>query len=353
MNENISVIFDSRSSGCRQREAEMDRHTPGRSSGAAGPAGLEDGPAELESDGPTPLPEVGSEFLGFRLIGELGRGAFGRVYLARQGDLASRPVALKVATDLFDESQTLAQLQHTHIVPIYSMHRVGPLRAVCMPYLGSTTLRDVYQDLEDRGTLPVSGRGLLGALRPRRDGSGPPEGASPSNTSRHLEGLTYVQAVLWMASRLASGLAHSHERGILHRDLKPANILLTDEGQPMLLDFNLSADLKLRRGGAAIGGTSYYMSPEHLDAHRGGRGPVDARSDIYPLGIILHELLTGRQPFAMPAGAPGEIFDRLIEDRLGPPPPLRPWNRAVTPAVESIVHHCLEPDPDDRYRTAL
>src|SRR3954453_11298600 len=140
MNKNISVILNSRSSGCRRREAEMDRHSPGRSSGAAGPVGLEDRPAELESDGPTPLPEVGSEFLGFRLIGELGRGAFGRVYLARQGDLASRPVALKVTPQLLDESQSLAQLQHTNIVPIYSIHRAEPYQAVCMPYFGDFTL---------------------------------------------------------------------------------------------------------------------------------------------------------------------------------------------------------------------
>src|SRR3954453_19591689 len=185
MNKNISVILNSRSSGCRRRQAEMDRHSPGRSSGAAGPVGLEDRPAELESYGPTMLPEVGGEFLGFRLIGELGRGAFGRVYPAHQGDLASRLVALKVSTDLFDESQTLARLQHTNIVPIYSIHRVGTLQAVCMPYFGSTTLRDVYEDLEDQGTLPSSGGGLLNALYSRRIGpleptSGAGDGPSPA-----------------------------------------------------------------------------------------------------------------------------------------------------------------------------
>jgi serine/threonine protein kinase len=73
-------------------------------------------------------------------VAELGRGTFGKVYLARQGDLADRPVALKVAVDLHGESQALAQLQHTNIVPSYSMHRAGPFHAVCMPYLGRTTL---------------------------------------------------------------------------------------------------------------------------------------------------------------------------------------------------------------------
>src|SRR5262249_39563004 len=110
------------------------------------------------------LPEVGDQFCGFRLIGELGRGAFGRVYLALQGDLADRPVALKVAAGCFAESQKLARLQHTHIVPVYSFHRAGPLQAVCMPYFGPTTLADVLDDLGRRDTLPASGKGLVSTL---------------------------------------------------------------------------------------------------------------------------------------------------------------------------------------------
>jgi hypothetical protein len=85
------------------------------------------------ADSLTSFPAAGEDFLGFHLISELGRGAFGRVFLGRQASLASRPVALKVAPDVGPESQTLAQLQHTHIVPIYSVHRSGSLQAVCMP----------------------------------------------------------------------------------------------------------------------------------------------------------------------------------------------------------------------------
>src|SRR5262249_22484489 len=99
---------------------------------------------------------------------ELGRGAFGRVFLAQQDDLAGRHVALKISTDLAGESQTLAQLQHTNIVPIYSIHRSGPFQAVCMPYFGSTTLEDVLNDLETRPALPESGKGLIGTLLDRR-----------------------------------------------------------------------------------------------------------------------------------------------------------------------------------------
>src|SRR5207247_10908638 len=120
----------------------------------------------------------------------------------------------------------------------------------------------------------------------------------PPATLKRLEGFTYVEAVVWLGCCLADGLAHAHERGILHRDLKPANVLLTDEGQPMLLDFNLAEDVKLRGSAAAalIGGTLPYMAPEHLEAFRGGKRAVDGRSDVYALGIILYELLAGHFP---------------------------------------------------------
>jgi serine/threonine protein kinase len=117
---------------------------------------------------PVPLPEVGSTFAEFHLIAELGRGAFGKVYLARQEALANRYVVLKISTDSFRESQRLAQLQHTDIVPIFSVHEVPPLHAVCMPYYGSTTLSDVLKTLEERATLPASGKGLVSPLTARK-----------------------------------------------------------------------------------------------------------------------------------------------------------------------------------------
>jgi eukaryotic-like serine/threonine-protein kinase len=319
------------------------------------------------------LPEVGTDFLGFQLLEELGRGTFGRVYLARQRDLAHRCVALKVTTDTAGESHTLAQLQHTNIVPIHSVHRAGPFQAVCMPYFGATTLADLLEQWRSRDALPNSGRELVHTLCHRRSvtrleeslspaaggpptDSPPPPDPPPQATAilDMLQELNYVQAVLWIGARLADGLAHAHERGILHRDLKPANILLTDEGQPMLLDFGVAQDLKLRTTpeDAPVGGTLPYMAPEHLEAMRGGPGVLSAGSDIYSFGVILYELLTRRHPFQIPPGAWKAGLPQRIAERLRPPPALRCWNPAVSPAVEAIVRRCLEPDPRQRYQTA-
>jgi tetratricopeptide (TPR) repeat protein len=157
-----------------------------------------------------------------------------------------------------------------------------------------------------------------------------------------------------VAARVADGLAHAHERGILHRDLKPANILFADDGEPVLLDFNLAADTSARAGVsvALVGGTLPYMAPEHLGAFREGEANVDARSDVYALGVILYELLTGAHPFPVRTGPVDLILPGMIADRRGPVPDVRRANPAVSPAVASIVGHCLEPDPARRYRSA-
>ncbi len=307
------------------------------------------------------MPRVGGDFLGFRLFAELGRGAFGRVYLTRQSELADRLMVLKIVPRLFGESRTLAQLQHTHIVPIYSVHQGDAFQAVCMPFFGTTTLADLLADLRTRPVMPDSGKYLLDTIevraRERMRSWGFPRAESglstPPGPRAPLEGLTYVDAVLWLGARLAEGLAHAHARGIIHRDLKPANILLTNEGQPMLLDFNLSEDTKLQRNASAarIGGTLPYMAPEQLAAFQDGSRPGDERSDLYSFGIILYELLIGRHPFAMPRGSLRVVIRELRADRARPPD-LRRRNPSISPGVESIVRHCLEPEPSRRYQTA-
>jgi serine/threonine protein kinase/Tfp pilus assembly protein PilF len=319
----------------------------------------------------TAFPAVGTEFLDFQLLAQLGQGSFGRVYLAKQKGLAGRPVVLKISATYTVEVDNLAQVQHTNIIPIYSVHQSGAFQAICMPYLGSATLADVLAALRGLQTLPHSGKALvetaqgctstcrqeLGASRSAAGENdvrnSPAPRAAPPIAWKQLEPLSYVQAVLWLASRLAAGLAHAHERGILHRDLKPANVLLTDDGQPMLLDFNLSGDTKLLSSvsPAAIGGTLPYMAPEHLRAFQQRTASTDPRSDVYSLGIILYELLTGRQPYPIRTGPLNQVVPEMMHDRRATPR-LRLWNKTVSPAVESIVRHCLEPRPEDRYQSA-
>lgn len=326
------------------------------------------------------IPPTGSEFAGFQLVHELGSGAFGRVFMAKQHSLAGRLVALKIAADLNGESQRLAQLQHTNIMPIFSEHRAGNLHAVCMPYFGCTTLGDIIKGLRGN-SLPTSGKHLVSTLfnrqstlregdrsssfksaksgtapesdRPNEALSLPAVSAAPEVLAR-IGKMSYVDAMLWIGAKLADGLAHAHERGIIHRDLKPANVLIADDGQPLLLDFNLAEDVKLRSAVALaqVGGTLPYMSPEQLIAYRDGMGAVDGRGDIYALGLILFHLLTGDHAFPVRKGAARSIVPLMIRDREGTLPTMRQKNRAISPAVEAIVMRCLACDPARRYQSA-
>ncbi len=267
------------------------------------------------------FPEAGQTIAGFHLVEELGRGAFARVFLARERQLADRLVALKVTRRGSREPQTLARLQHTHIVPVYS-HQVDPvtgLNLLCMPFFGRTTLAQVLADgliHEDR-----SGAALIEALDRLEPGEGVPA-AGPSAGRAALIHRSYEQAIAWWGARLAEALDHAHDRGVLHRDIKPSNVLVTSDGMPMLLDFNLArepvAEGGSSAGAATLGGTVDYMAPEHLRALAdGGPEEVDARADIYSLGVVLYEALTGERPFPSPRhnSSVFEALHRAAKDR--------------------------------------
>ena len=268
--------------------------------------GIADKPSELVVptwDGHG-LPEVGDVVPpGYRIIGELGRGAFGRVFLAEQTDLADRKVAIKVSSRLIDEAQTLARLQHTHIVPVYAVHRVGNYQLLVMPYLGGTTLANVIA----RRPAPASAKQTeQPAATVKLADSQPTVEAPDAVRSTDLEfgpgaAALSEDRVLDLGIAVADALAHAHGRGILHRDVKPANILLTADGQPMLLDFNLAADD--RGSGQTFGGTPRYMAPEQFEAMSDATIEVDGRADVYALGLVLYELLLGRRPFPERSGA--------------------------------------------------
>ena len=304
------------------------------------------------------FPEAGQTIAGFQLIEELGRGAFARVFLAAERQLADRPVALKVARAGSREPQMLARLQHTHIVPVYST-RTDPatgLHLLCMPYFGRVTLAQILADPKVR--VARSGAELVAAL----DRLGPEaEQGPPARRSAGRDALArrpYPRAIAWWGARMAEALEHAHERGVLHRDVKPSNVLVTGDGMPMLLDFNLARESVLdgREGApATLGGTLDYMAPEHLEALADGLADrVDGRSDIYSLGVLLYEAIMGARPFTPPRAATSatEVLLVSAEVRRAGVPAMSATRPEVPAELEAVILRCLAPDPIARYAAA-
>jgi serine/threonine protein kinase/Flp pilus assembly protein TadD len=311
------------------------------------------------------MPEIGETFLGFRLVGELGRGSFARVYLAEQEALAGRQVALKVTLRANREAERLARLQHANIVPVYSVHSAPPVQIICMPFLGRQTIADQLrlhrlvnsspdptrrrQSGSRKGSSTVTGTGSRAEARLISPDAGLTGTADARPQADPFVG--DVPAVLRVLARLADGLTHAHARGVLHLDIKPANVLIADAGEPMLLDFNLSFDAR-EPGREMVGGTVPYMAPEQLiDFRSRGKGRIDHRTDLYSLGVVAYEMLTGFVPFPVSTRALLD-FDGLIATRRGRLPSPCEVNPDVSPAVEAIVAKLLAPEADDRYQSA-
>jgi Tfp pilus assembly protein PilF len=309
---------------------------------------------DLTREKPPPLwPHPGESFLGFGLEAELGRGAFARVFLATDPALGDRPVALKVARAGDGEARTLGPLMHPNIVQVYSIHEdpQSDLTAVCMPYLGSATLDDLLDDLH-AATLPARGQTILERVHDQVR----PDEQQPPKDSPLAQG-TYVEGVCGIGAQLADALHFIHRRKIYHLDLKPSNVLMTPEGRPMLLDFNLSADPE---EDTRLGGTLPYMSPEQLrwvgpaikdlDAPRYTGPDPDGRSDLFSLGVLLYELLTGRHPFGpLPLKLSlKETWQRLRLRHEGGARPIRELNPSLDTSVAEIIDRCLAPAPADR-----
>src|ERR1035438_2181579 len=153
-----------------------------------------------------------------------------------------------------------------------------------------------------------------------------------------------VEDVIILMHKIAEGLLHCHEHGIIHRDLKPENILINFEGQPIILDFGLALTKNAHRvtyanlSGAA--GTPDFMAPEQIEGHRG-----DNRTDIYALGIIFFELLTGEAPFR------GDNHLAVMAQHLkGAIPRLDKLVEGVSPQIAAIIAKCLQRNPDERYK---
>lgn len=317
---------------------------------------------------PVRFPMAGEAFEHFRICDELGRGGAARVYLARDESLGGREVALKISLDRGDEPSILGRLEHDHIITVLSVtDQPGThLRGLCMPYRPGLPLDEVIRRVNP-ASRPKHARALWDAL------TAPSPGA-PSTASRSPEAAamtppggdrwasfpargSYVDGVAWVVATLAEALACAHARGIFHRDVKPANVLLTARDGPQLLDFNLSHDphSAVQAAEALRGGTLPYMAPEQLDAFLDPARWTDVvgPADLYSLGLLLRELLTGQAPETPDPSLPLSRAIRLMLDRRPDlPTDLRRVNPSVPHAMEAIVRRCLAFAPGDRYRDA-
>jgi serine/threonine protein kinase len=291
------------------------------------------------------FPAAGESLGDFRLLAELGEGAHGRVFLAAQPSLADRPVVLKLGPRAGHEHLSLARLQHTHVVPLHSVHDFPErgLRGLCQPYFGGATLAELLHTLEAVPPGRRTGFDLLRALQ-QAQARDPVATTVRGPACRYLERASYADAVCWVGVCLADALHYAHERGLLHLDLKPSNVLLAADGQPMLLDFHL-ARAPLAAGArppSSLGGTPDYMPPEQEAALAAvvARQPipeaVDGRADVYALGVLLYGALGGDVP--IPARAAGHE--------------LRRRNPQVTRGLADLLTRCLAAPAPGRYVTA-
>lgn len=287
------------------------------------------------------LPRVGDQLLDYRLLAELGAGAYGRAFLAERH---GRRVAIKVGPCF--GAEPLTRLNHPNIVPVEEVFLVGAFRIVVMPYLGGVTLAHVLKTVASLPEPPIRGAVLFENSRPELPAGDVPD--SDAVLRPALEAVYYADAVVWLAVQMASGLAHAHAQGIVHLDLKPANVLLTSAGRPMLLDFHPAESDQ----GLPAGGTLPYMAPEQIEAFSGRARKVDARADLFALGVLLYQFFTGRLPYPTATVALPASIDQALADRRGPTPDPMIHNRAVPPSAAAVVQRLLQPNPADRYPSA-
>jgi eukaryotic-like serine/threonine-protein kinase len=270
-----------------------------------------------------------------------------------------RLVALKISADKGNESQTLATLDHPHIVRVYDQRRLEEkkLKLMYMQYAPGGTLQEVVQRV--RRTLPVDRSGKLLVetvdLSLDRAGYGSPE---PSGHRHRLTMASWPETVCRVGIQLAQALDYAHRHGVLHRDVKPANVLLTAECTPKLADFNISFSSQLDGASpsAYFGGSLAYMSPEQLEAcnaqHERTPESLDGRADMFSLAAMLWELLYGERPFREEGlteswtGTLNELTRRRREE--APKPPASAPRDDITLAVSEVLLRALSANMEER-----
>jgi hypothetical protein len=305
---------------------------------------LESGPGEQKFLEPPPdaaidppLRMISLAFTGcsigdYRLVEEIGRGSSGTVYKATQISLG-RPAAVKILAHNLcasvqararfrREAEAASKLRHESIVSIFAFGEQGGAFYIAMELVTGDNLRDLIADCVARkaGTLEPNPRSSINVSDPA------------------------VAACL--VEKLARGLQHCHENGVIHRDVKPENIVIDEKRQPRLIDFGLAKDGTLDglTDPGTLSGTPHYMSPEQARA----LGPaVDLRTDIYSLGVVLYELLTLLRPFEFTQ--PGELLHAIGHED---PRHVTFANPDVPAELAAVCMKAIAKRPQDRYSTA-
>jgi eukaryotic-like serine/threonine-protein kinase len=293
----------------------------------------------------------------FDLLVELGKGAFGSVFLARQISM-QRLVALKVSADKGTESQTLAALDHPNIIRVFDQRRLPEhrVRLMYMQYAPGGTLADVVKLVRATPPAARTGKILADTVSTAAAKAGFTVGEDAA-WKRRSAATGWPETVCRLGIQLAQALDHAHKQGVLHRDVKPANVLLATDGSPKLADFNISfcSQLDGASPAAYFGGSLAYMSPEQLEAcnpsHEREAKDLDGRSDLYGLAVVLWELLYGERPFADDeiTGAWSRMLESMTKMRRSEQPQaLTPSRDPVAFRLEKVLRKALSPDPAQR-----